>query len=44
VAIIVAIAVQPYRAFKFQSFAQFNQSLASEPGIPEQQEIRLPVA
>jgi hypothetical protein len=38
---IVAFAVQPCRTFKFQTFAQFNQSLITETGIPEQQEIHL---
>jgi hypothetical protein len=38
---IVAFAVQPCRTFKFQTFAQFNQSLITETGVPEEQEIHL---
>jgi hypothetical protein len=38
---IVAFAVQPCRTFKFQTFAQFNQSLITETGVSEQQEIHL---
>lgn len=38
---IVAFVVQPYRTFKFQTFVQFNQSLATETGVSEEQEIHV---
>jgi hypothetical protein len=38
---IVAFAVQPCRTFKFQTFVQFNQSLITETGVSEEQEIHL---
>ncbi len=38
---IVAFAVQPCRMFKFQTFVQFNQSLITETGVSEEQEIHL---
>lgn len=38
---IVAFAVQPSRTFKFQTFVQFNQSLITETGVSEEQEIHL---
>jgi hypothetical protein len=38
---VVAFAVQPCRAFKFQTFVQFNQSLITEAGVSEEQEIHL---
>lgn len=38
---IVAFAIQPSNTFKFQMFAQFNQSLITETGVREEQEIHL---
>jgi len=38
---IVAFALQPSRTFKFQTFVQFNQSLITESGVSEEQEIHL---
>jgi hypothetical protein len=38
---IVAFAVQPLPKFKFQTFVQFNQSLITETGVSEEQEIHL---
>ncbi len=38
---IVAFVVQPYRTFKFQTFVQFNQSLVTETGVSEEQEIHV---
>jgi hypothetical protein len=38
---IVAFAVQPCRTFRFQTFAQFNQSVITETGVSEQQEIHV---
>ena len=38
---IIAFAVQPCRTFKFQTFIQFNQSLITETGVSEEQEIHL---
>jgi hypothetical protein len=38
---IVTFAVQPCHTFKFQTFAQFNQSLITETGIAEKREIHL---
>jgi len=38
---IVAFAVQPCHTFKFQTFVQFNQSLITETGVSEEQEIHL---
>jgi hypothetical protein len=38
---IVAFAVQPCSTFKFQTFVQFNQSLITETGVSEEQEIHL---
>src|SRR2546430_9969334 len=38
---IVAFVVQPSATFKFQTFVQFNQSLITESGVSEEQEIHL---
>lgn len=38
---LVAFAYQPCPLFTFQTFAQFNQSLVTETGVPEEQEIHL---
>jgi hypothetical protein len=38
---IVALAVQPSQAFKFQTNFQFDQSLASDSGVAEQQAVKV---
>ena len=38
---IFAFVIEPCTFFKFQTFAQFNQALRTETGVPEKQEIDL---
>ena len=38
---VIAFVIEPCAFFKFQTFAQFNQSLRTETGVPKEQEIDL---
>ena len=38
---VAVFAVEPCRAFKFQTTTQFDQSLTREAGVPEQQDLKV---